>query len=162
MKIENKGYYGVGGIYISVLPDNTSKSHIGEYVKSLLPPFPLDIFHDEAHMTVMYSKTSGIDVEQMVAPDEIVALPIKFEYWDGHDRDGYLVLSMVSKPASDLHDHILSLGAEHNFDDYSPHMTIIHGIGKYKKEIIEWINKSNKNFKMDLIHFNTLQYNRCK
>lgn len=162
MKILNNGYDGIGGIYVSVIPDNTSKTHIGEYVKSLSPPFPLDIFDDEAHMTVMYSRTAGIDVNKLEIPKDIVALPLKFEYWDGHDGDGYLVLSMISKPASELHDHILSLGAEHSFEDYSPHMTIIHGISKYKKDITEWLEDANKNFKMNLIHFNMLQYNKCK
>lgn len=162
MKIVNKGYTGNSGIYVSVSPDDESKKYIREMVKSLNPPFPLDIFDDEAHMTIMYSRNECIDEDQLQFPESIVALPLKFEYWDGHDNDGYLVLKMISKPASDLHQHILELGAEHSFDDYMPHMTIIHGIYNYKKEINDWLKTVNGKCMCHLVYFNKLTIDNCK
>lgn len=162
MKIFNKGYTGKSGIYVSVSPDDGSKNSIREIVKSFNPPFPLDIFDDDAHMTIMYSRHDYIDENKLQIPESIVALTSKFEYWDGHDNDGYLVLKMISKPASDLHQHILELGAEHSFDDYMPHMTIIHGIYNYKKEINEWLQKVNKESILKLVYFNKLTIDNCK
>lgn len=162
MKIVNKGYTGNSGTYVSVSPDDESKKYIREMVKSLNPPFPLDIFDDEAHMTIMYSRHECIDEDQLQFPESIVALPLKFEYWDGHDNDGYLVLKMISKPASDLNQHLLDLGAEHSFDDYTPHMTIIHGIYDYKDKINTWLNSIKGKLHSRLVYFNKITIDNCK
>lgn len=162
MKILNKGYTGNSGIYISVSPDEHSKDTIREMISKLNPPFPLDIFDDEAHMTIMYSRSETIDEDQLQTPDSITALPIKFEYWDGHDKDGYLVLKMVSEPASHFHQHLLDLGAEHSFDDYTPHMTIIHGVYKFRDKINEWLKSIEGKYGSHLVYFNKLTIDNCK
>lgn len=162
MKLLDKGYKGDSGIYVSVLPTDDSKNVIRETIKNLNPPFPLDMFDDNAHMTIMYSRDEHIDEDQLQLPDSIIALPIKFEYWDGHDNDGYLVLKMISKPASELNEHIISLGAEHSFADYTPHMTIIHKIYDYRDKINEWLEEANKNLNSKLVYFNTAVIDNCK
>lgn len=162
MKFLDKGYNGESGVYVAVLPTQESKTQILNMIKDLNPPFPLKSFDDEAHMTVVYSRNEHIDSSKIIIPEEIIALSIKFEYWDGHDKDGYLVLKMISEPAQKLHDHILMLGAEHSFKEYSPHMTIIHGISEYKSNIIKWINEINKKFISKIIIFNTMTIDNCK
>jgi hypothetical protein len=159
MKITNN-YDGSSGVYVCALPNEESKNNFLNIIKSTNPPFELTYFNDEAHMTLVYSRDARLDVDGLVFPNELFALPIKFEFWDGHDNDGYLVMSFISKPASDFHNKLLENGAKHSFDDYHPHMTIVHGINK--NLVNDWIDNANKSFQSTLVKFDTIKISNCK
>lgn len=155
-------YDGVSGVYVSVNPSENSKAFIRKLISDTKPPFSLDQFDEEAHTTIMYSRNATIDEGRLKIPSDISALPVKLEFWDGHDNDGYLVLSLISKPAKDFHDEVLALGAEHSFKDYHPHMTIRHGLNK--ESVVGWIEGANDHIKTNtkLIWFDEVKISNCK
>lgn len=163
MQILTTEYSGHSGVYVSVEPDATSKAQLVDLFTSLKPPFSLDEFKEEAHMTIMYSKSNEIDIGQLGDhPDDLLALSGKLEYWGGHDDSGYLVLHMISKPASDLHDHLVGIGATHSFRDYDPHMTIAHRVPL--ETLSRWIETTNEHLMSNkfIIKFDRLVVTDCK
>lgn len=155
-------YNGQSGVYVSVNPTEESKKFIKNLILSTKPPFQLGQFEDEAHTTIMYSRKAKIDEGKLKIPGNFSALPVKLEFWDGHDGDGYVVLSLISKQAEEFHNEILSLGAEHSFKDYHPHMTILHGLNKDK--VSGWIDGANEYIKKNtkLIWYDTVNVGNCK
>lgn len=163
MNVIKTKYTGTSGIYTSATPSIESVSKIVALLESADYPFSLDKFKDEAHMTIMYCRNEAIDADSVSVEDEIIALPLRFEHWNGHDNNGYIVLKCVSKPASDLHDHILGLGAEHSFSDYTPHITISTDVGTTDvTELIEKLTTLVKSKPVFLVNFDTINIEDCK
>jgi hypothetical protein len=164
--VDSNEYTGTSGIYVAAIPTKSDVEHISSLVKSLDAPFSLDKFNKEAHMTINYSRKKSVDVESIKFPDNgLVGLGFKLDYWLGHDEAGYVVLRVISKGASDLHEHVLSLGAEHSFSTYDSHMTICDSAATKDPDVItNWINKANDYLKTNsfIIHFDSFTISDCK
>lgn len=85
------------------------------------------------HCTVMYSKfpltcsptQAAAVASRMTGP--ITVKVHKYEYWDGHDNEGYLVAQLVAPDLVRWHNAFADLGAKATFDDYIPHVTLLTG-----------------------------------
>jgi hypothetical protein len=51
---------------------------------------------------------------------------IKIDWWEGHDKQGYLVLQLESKGLSVEHKRFVEAGCTETFDEYKPHITLAH------------------------------------
>jgi aryl carrier-like protein len=81
---------------------------------------------DNLHATVMWSKVAPApEAMRLVdAQAHYLAEFDHFEYWDGHDSDGYLVAVLTSDSLTRLHEEWKRRGARHSFDDYLIHVTL--------------------------------------
>lgn len=149
MKINQSTYNGNSGIYIAVEPTHESMKKIHDVLLTLNCPVPLDQFKDEAHMTVVYSRQQAIKdltaVHKFASDNPTInALTTQLEFWEGHDKSGYLVLKMTSALSRMLNGIAINSGAKHSFDDYTPHMTILNGFNEdQQSKIQEWIKTAN-------------------
>lgn len=166
MKINNN-LTGNSGTYVSAKLSSKSTSKIIKFLEGTKPPFSLDYFVDEAHLTIMYSKELVISNTDLKVDEDLISIPIKFEYWDGHDAKGYVVLKLVSNPATNLHKQLLDKGASHSFDVYSPHVTICKDVLDQdvdKQQALDWIQEVNKKINdiAILVSFDMINIEDCK
>ena len=130
-------FTGDTGVYVSVVPTDGSLIHLSTWAAKL--GFPMNNKEaEELHCTVIYSKIPIDPVLATCNPKKVhTARFSHFEYWDGHDKEGYLVCVLQSKDLQELHRKWLSLGAIHSFEDYTPHVTLKTGLSPtpslYKK-----------------------------
>jgi hypothetical protein len=111
------------GTYVCVLPDAKSKINLGHIAKALGVPLSDEDF-EELHSTVMYSK-GHFARDLSIKPDQKFVAFIKgIEFWDGHDGDGYLVVTLDSPDLQELNRDWAARGLVHSFPDYSPHVTL--------------------------------------
>lgn len=111
------------GTYVCVLPDARAKLNLGYIAKALGVPLHDDDF-EELHSTVMYSKGHFARDLSIKADQKFVAFVKGIEFWDGHDGDGYLVVTLDSPDLQALHTEWAARGLVHSFPDYSPHVTL--------------------------------------
>lgn len=164
MIIDHTKFNGNSGVYVSAIPVDTDIVYIKNLVSKLDPDFSLDKFYDEAHMTIVYSRDSTISIKDInIDEKEFVGLCYKFEYWSGHDSSGYVVLRLFCKSASDVHNHILDIGAEHSFASYDPHITICDECSTNESDILKWIDKANTFIDKNqfVIRFNKINIEDC-
>jgi hypothetical protein len=109
------------GFYSAVHLDQESYQTLSQFCKR---NFPFDL-PDDVHCTVMYS-TKSIDPTDSTKYSKPVyqAYADHFEFWDGHDKSGYLVLKLVSTDLQNEHQRLKKLGCNPTFENYSPHITI--------------------------------------
>lgn len=162
----NNSYGGSGGIYVSAIPTKESIDTIMGFLKSNGYPLSLDKFQEDAHMTIMYSKKASINTNEIIVPDSIIALSLELDIWDGHDHDGYLVLKVTSNPAKELHDHLDTLGGEHSFKTYEPHISINSKLYSESdpRTIKDWSMTVNGLLRNQpfLVRFDSLNIEDCK
>lgn len=117
------------GLYAAVEPVYGTRALtelVGSTFDSLQDPYQLDL--DDLHLTLMYSKQTP-DAQRVKAlisnpVHSVIGIPLRFRYWDGHDKKGYIVLEMESPDLAARHEQYKEAGCEHSFDDYTPHVTI--------------------------------------
>ena len=56
--------------------------------------------------------------------------------WEGHDKDGYIVLELESVDLERRHKEWLKAGASHSFDDYRAHITLAKNLDLNKAEAV--------------------------
>lgn len=116
--ISEKNQYG---LYSFVEPDQESKDRLNKFcIKS----FGVDI-PDDVHCTVMYCTTPiNKDQAENFSRDNYTAYIKNIDFWEGHDKKGYLVAKLVSPQLESEHNRLKKLGCSPTFD-YSPHVTLI-------------------------------------
>jgi hypothetical protein len=72
----------------------------------------------------MYSKGHFARDLSIKADQKFVAFIKGIEFWDGHDGDGYLVVTLDSPDLQELNRDWAARGLVHSFPDYSPHVTL--------------------------------------
>lgn len=151
IKESSNRYTGSNGFYAWVNPTN-------ETLEELLDFFPeLKLTAEEVvdlHVTIMYSKTA-IPVECASKVEPSFSAPVfatHIEFWEGHDKDGYLVLKLTRDSIERLHNKWKACGAVSTFDDYVPHMTLKTPFKKDQK-LIDHLNEklSTKRLQINLI-----------
>lgn len=138
------------GLYISVVPDKESLQKLSEFCKRNFGKVDLE----DIHCTLMYSEV-GIarGVALKFSKPRYIAYADYFEYWEGHDKAGYLVLKLRSEELEEEHSRLKVAGCKPTYDIYSPHITIVTPIDKEegeKKVLIGNAGLSNKLFKLVL------------
>lgn len=169
LKIKND-YNFEKGLYVCAEP--LKNTNFNNFVKHLekTSPVKLNEVIEEPHVTILYSredKPSDKDfMDKIKFPKTVSAKSSEFVFWDGHDKDGYVVLKLVSKDLSDINKEFVKF-AKHSFAEYVPHMTIIKNCAEYKEELLKWIEEINKEisknpveFDFDTIKLNDIDENR--
>jgi hypothetical protein len=127
---------GDNGVYVSRILDALSRDRLVDFIHehALCQMSEKDI--DELHCTIMYSPT-GIDPEHRDNDLNPIPLPcsarvVRFEFWEGHDEDGYLVAVLNSPTLNSLHRLWKLRGCISTFSEYRPHITLQTPFEEYK------------------------------
>ena len=124
----NKGPYELGNpLYAYTRPSEVSKDKLG----GLLWLQGIELTPEEEeklHMTIMWSttpvrETPFTDYENR----DFLGVSKEYQFWDGHDKEGYLVLVFGACETRDEHDKWKLRGATPSFETYEPHMTLVTG-----------------------------------
>ena len=114
-------------------------------------PSVLDMDGEKYHCTVMYSRTVGIDailLEELLSRvffyGEMRAQVKHMEYWEGHKKDGVLVIEMVSQDMCDLHQLLKDNGLKHSFEDYCAHVTVGYKVGEFTEGMRKFVDNFNR------------------
>lgn len=148
-------YTGTSGLYSQVELSPMSEAAI----KKLCETAEIHGLDDDLHCTVMYCKENTPEREQAVqfSRETYTADAIKLDWWEGHDKQGYLVLQLKSPELSQEHERLVKLGCEATFDDYKPHITICHPFKIDSKQVeykIKIANMSLRKSPMSLVLVN--------
>lgn len=144
-------YTGTAGAYVSVSPIDIYVKVLGKWAEEL--GFPFDAKRlDSLHCTVVWSKQT-VNNTSVDSSFHHVAKLNRFEYWDGHDNDGYLVAIFDSPSLVHLNKKWVNRGAAHSFSDYTPHLTLKDKFVP-DQELFDKISSLSKKYKGTLISFN--------
>ena len=140
-------YAGGNSVYACLVPAPGETRRLLDAVLQTCPPFDPSTLRDEAHVTLVYSRHQGVDLQRLhlsepsMAEASYTAQVVGVEYWEGHDKDGYAVLKLESEAAKALHQAFIAAGAKHSFDDYQAHMTICGKVGPRTRAVDDWIER---------------------
>lgn len=112
---------------------------------------------EKRHVTLMYSKTSAKDHEAILSmlkdkyPPKIVADVVGYECFDALPKEGErdenlscLVVKLQSPVLSMIHKHLASIGLEHSYPEFAPHMTLIYDMDRSEAHALkDKLNKTN-------------------
>ena len=100
----------------------------------------------DPHITVMYSSTLPKEpkLQYSIYGNTVVD---HFEYWEGHDKAGYVVAKLNSEPLKTIHQELKQLGCTHSFEEYSAHITLHDSIGVANVQLLDNINRANRDLK---------------
>ena len=116
------------GVYVSVTLMQDSEVAIFKRLSTIGLIDKIDL--KKLHVTLMYCKNPGnmhgINLN-FNAKAEFASKIIDIEFWEGHDKLGYLVAKLDSKQLHHEFRRLTALGLKHSFDDYSPHVTLLTG-----------------------------------
>lgn len=117
-------YTGTSGIYSSVELSASS----AESVKKLCSNSGIKYLDKGLHCTVIYCKeeSPASNLAMNFSSESYNADAIKIDWWEGHDKQGYLVLQLESKGLSVEHKRFVEAGCTETFDEYKPHITLAH------------------------------------
>ena len=161
--LDSSGYSSNGSTYAALKPFKDDMKAITSILKSSKPPFKINDIHRYPHVTVIYSRNNGVDVQAIANSIPYGVVPtakvIGVEYWPGHDREGYIVLKLKSRDAEDINTAFVAAGARHSFSDYTPHMTIEGDVGSLTPELEAWMKRFEDDIKYiePKIRFSTLE-----
>ncbi len=110
------------GTYAKVVPDADTKEKIAKIVDLLNLDNPACI-HD-LHVTVVYSRQPCLAVNELNPSLPIMASGEKFDQFDNPDGSKCLVLRLKGSRLEELHNMCRDLGAEHDYPEYNPHITL--------------------------------------
>lgn len=110
------------GIFAKVIPTTESILKIKRRFKSLNP------LMDDLHCTAMYSKTpvSSVELPNIDKHERYDAVGTELVWWEGHDKEGYLVLKLDSKQLNVLNKKFRDAGLSGTFSDYKAHVTLLN------------------------------------
>ena len=138
-----------GGTYICVLPDQDSIKtllRIGDYLG-------LRVDSTELHCTLSYARSCFPKAAKTSKRRTFTATITGLQFWDGHDNDGYLVVTLDSPSLVERNRYWAEHGLKHSFDDYSPHVTLVSKLDK-TPELITAMDKTSRVFINRILGFN--------
>jgi len=139
----------VDNVYAAIYP---APNQLGKILKPLAlskPPFDCEEILSKAHVTVIYSKEAGVNTDLLVRESIIQQETYRarvdgVQYWEGHDKVGYVVLKLHSDDANALNKALIDCGAKHSFDEYAAHMTVCNKAGAKTAELESWLEAFNE------------------
>jgi hypothetical protein len=110
------------GIFAKVIPTADSLLKIKRRFGHLEPHLV-----DDLHTTVMFSRTpcEHMDLPIIDKHERYSAVGVQLTFWEGHDKDGYLVLLLDSPDLQSLHTKFVLAGLKGSYDTYHPHVTLV-------------------------------------
>ena len=150
MTLDAAGLTGNGSVYACLLPASGEQLRLLDLVLAADPPFDPATLREEAHVTLVYSRSAGIDLERFrhsymanMSLKPVSAAVECVEHWDGHNGEGYVVFKLHSPEAAGINGVLVACGAKHSFDDYQAHMTIAGKVGPRTGALAAWMERIN-------------------
>ena len=155
MKDNNPGNYV--SIDVSDLPVNLISSDDGT-------------INSKPHVTLMYSKASGIHPDQIqnslnrynIAGSKATVHGVTVFPDSSTPGKSAIVLELLHPELNRIHDAICAMGCKHSFIPFRPHATMLYGVDDSKtKEIVDRISPEiiGKNIMMGEIHSTPVKEN---
>lgn len=141
LMLTSKNYTGESGFYARAVPELNDK-----YRKlcKVLNHSGVNELYEYPHVTLVYSKKKL----KKALPKDIelntTAKCLHLTYWEGHDKAGYVVLELECPAFKKLNAVFRNLGAEHSFDEYIPHMTVMKDCGRLTPKLKSYIERLNR------------------
>lgn len=118
----------LSGTYVcGVIADHTAANLDAWCIKHSIPSPVIDF-----HTTVLYSRRA-INVKSILAqvsPGSFELKPVRFDIFQSRYDGGenVLVLVVSSSQLNDLHEKFIAAGGTHDFDDFTPHISLSYNI----------------------------------
>ena len=143
-QMKKQEYSATNGVYVSMTPISGTRKVFNVVKDALLrvgiKPDPLEDYH----VTVVWSeKSPSKDIVKLLVQDSCTCKAhVKgVVSWEGHDKDGYVVLELDSDDLKRRHAEWLKAGASHSFQDYRAHVTLAHKLDlKKAKPAVDELN----------------------
>ncbi|QJT71868.1 hypothetical protein TH1_186 [Shewanella phage Thanatos-1] len=126
----------MNGTYAAVKFSDRCVADIVAIQESLNLAYPVS--PDKLHSTVVYSKGKEIPFVPL-SVEKILATKAWLEVFNTHDSN-VLVLRFDSEYLQSRHDYGTILGANYDFDEYLPHITLSYDVGAVTYEGVYDIN----------------------
>lgn len=122
------------GIFVKVIPINCDQALLLKYFAALDPMV------QDFHATVVYTKSplKSIALPAIDRHQRFIGRITAIEYWEGHDKEGYIVAKMRSDDLDTLHTQFAdALGdaaldgykdSLFTFPNYQPHVTLCNPV----------------------------------
>jgi len=121
------------GIYASCSYDEESLHKLQIWLEGQNDLIPMPVPKEQIHTTVVYSRKDfpcpvGEDIH---LPNAQSFCPSGFTLLGQHEDDSAcLVMLLDADPLIDVHELLIQEGAQHDFDDYIPHITLSYSVPK--------------------------------
>lgn len=119
------------GVYVSCTYDESSLKKLGEWMDGKSDVIPMPVPMDQIHTTIVYSrKEFPCKVgEEISIPNPQTFCPNGFTLLGNPaDDQACLVMLLDADPLINIHELLVQEGAEHDYDDYIPHVTLSYGV----------------------------------
>ena len=147
-------YTGKSGLYSCVFPVK-GFTPLLKAITDLLAEDRIELYDiSEFHCTIMYSKKDAphsIRITKFLnsGPFTFKAWSDQVDYWEGHDKAGYLVLKLTSRDLDMRHEQYQDLGCKHSFPEYEAHITLADNVTSKPKNLAK-INQMLKSLKFEI------------
>lgn len=137
--------YGIdGGRYVGLHFNDETKQMLKKIVDDEQIPSPTTT--DDLHITVAYSKNDNFDDYSVSGKmeDPICAKIKSFDIFPGQGGNNCLVAKLDCPGCTKLHNRTRELGANYDYDEYIPHITLSYDVGDVNKNYIKQLNNKYK------------------
>ena len=150
------------GVYASCSYDENSLQLLADWMDGHNDLIPMPVPKEQIHTTIVYSRR---DFPCPIGEEIVLKNPLDFcpsgftLLGKPEDDQACLVMLLDADPLVDVHEMLVQKGAEHDYDDYIPHVTLSYNVPKNfdhsSIRIPEFCLKPNK------IKFEPLNLNWC-
>ena len=116
----------------------TNRYAVQELCAACDVPFSHECMND-LHVTVMYS-TTNTNVPVQAETNRVVAHQLKWEWWPGHNGEGYWVLLIECSDLNASNKRYIDAGCTPTFKDYTPHVTVCTPTDVVSPEKVKTVN----------------------
>ena len=152
------------GIYASCSYTANTMHELDNWIKEHSDIIPTPIPLDQAHTTILFSH-NGFNLPKKSVADfddklnELSFTPTGFALLGDNEHEKALVIFLNADPLVDLHEHLISHGASHAFDEYIPHITVSYEVPAHFD--ISSVSLPKFEFEPEKIHVGPLNTNWC-
>jgi hypothetical protein len=151
------------GIYASCSYTANTILELDSWIKEHSDIIPAPIPLDQAHTTILFCdkhfNVPSKSVEEFEGTlSELSFTPTGFALLGDSADEKALVILLQADSLVDLHEHLISHGASHSFDEYIPHITVSYQVPPHFDTAS--VTLPNFKFEPEKIHVGPLNTNR--
>lgn len=136
-QMKKQEYTATNGVYVAMTPISGARKVFNVAKDALMRVGIKPASLEDYHVTVVWSEKSPDPeiVYRMLQETQPCKAQVKqVVSWEGHDKDGYVVLELESADLKRRHAEWLKAGASHSFPDYRAHVTLAHKLDLNKAQ----------------------------
>ena len=121
------------GVYVSCTYREQSLKDLAEWLKAHNDLIPMPVEMDKVHTTIVYSRKDFPCClgEEISLPSPVPFCPSGFSLLGKpEDEFSHLVMLLDAEHLVYVHEFLIEQGAEHDYDEYIPHVTIAYNVAK--------------------------------